>query len=540
MTPLFPILVLLLGAGVTATGLFVPRFRLLVLVPVGVAALALAATLVLGLRLPAETVLSNWGADALYGGGLALKTDRIAWTFSVAVLLLALAAFLTGLSRPGGLRLGARTASLMITAAALAAIQAQDLVTLAITWAVLDLAYFVSIVLLARGEALEKQAVLSVGLNSAATFMAVAAALDTLHAGQIAFRIGQSPLTQNGTLFLLLAAVFRLGVFPFHLGLPVQANIRQGLGALLKLAPAAVALSLLAHLGDLESALPLKPWLSAAAAIGLLVGAVQWWQAADPRQGLAFVVLAQSSLAVLVALWGGPAAGAGVLAFGLSLLLGGGVLFLYNGYSETERRWVAAPFVATLALVGLPATVGFVAAFALYGGLVASGSWVLLAVCLVGQWLVAASCLRVAWWPGEPLPQGEPLAQVAYLFGLALPLTFAVISGLGPMFSGALAGLAVPSMLSAAALPALLAGAVAALAGFGLWRYENLVRAPGESAWAAITSVARLDWLYFAFWEVYRFIGRTLRTTAGIIEGEGGVLWTLVAALLVWLLFRSR
>ncbi len=61
---------------------------------------------------------------------------------------LALAVFLTGLSRPGGSRLGVRTASLIITAAALAAIQAQDLVTLAITWAVLDLAYFISIIFL--------------------------------------------------------------------------------------------------------------------------------------------------------------------------------------------------------------------------------------------------------------------------------------------------------------------------------------------------------------------------------------------------------
>jgi hypothetical protein len=72
----------------------------------------------------------------------------------------------------------------------------------------------------------------------------------------------------------------------------------------------------------------------------------------------------------------------------------------------------------------------------------------------------------------------------------------------------------------------------------GLWRFEAAVRTRAQAAWTAATSTARLDWLYRFFWDVYRFIGRSLRVTAAVIEGEGGVLWALVAVLLVWLLFR--
>ncbi|MBI5711862.1 MAG: hypothetical protein HZC38_00325, partial [Chloroflexi bacterium] len=50
----------------------------------------------------------------------------------------------------------------------------------------------------------------------------------------------------------------------------------------------------------------------------------------------------------------------------------------------------------------------------------------------------------------------------------------------------------------------------------------------------------RLEWLYRIAWETYRLIGRSLRTIAAIVEGEGGVLWTLVVALMVWLLFFNR
>jgi len=343
MNPSIPIILLLLGAAAMVIGFALPRSRsgLVGLVPVAAVLLAVLSALILGLQPTAQVTVSAWQPESLFAAGLTLMSDRMSWLFALATLMTASAVFLTGLSRPGGPRLGPRTASLLITAAALAAVQAENLITLAITWAVLDMVYFLSLLLHAGGEDIEKQAVLSLAFNSAATFSVIAAALETLHNGQTIFLVGQSPLTDRAVLLLLLAVVFRLGVFPFHLGLPAEANVRQGLGTLLRLAPAAVALDLFVHILAVSPELPLKPWLSAAASIGLLVGALQWWDSADPRQGISFVTLAHSSLALLAALWGGAAGGAGVLAIGLALVLGGAALFLNNGFNETERGWVA-------------------------------------------------------------------------------------------------------------------------------------------------------------------------------------------------------
>jgi formate hydrogenlyase subunit 3/multisubunit Na+/H+ antiporter MnhD subunit len=543
MNPFVPLIFLILGAIVTAGGALAPNWLqrgLVSLTPVGATLLALLAQLALGLRLPVEVTFSAWGPGTLFQAGLILRADQITWLFSTAILFAALAAFLTGLTRPGGPRLGPRTGSLLITTAALAAIQAQNLITLAVTWTALDIIYFVCLMLLARGERLEAQAVLSLAFNTAATFLVVAAALNVLNSGQRLFIIGESPLTSRAVLLLLLAVVFRLGVFPFHLSLPAEANIRQGLGTLLRLAPAAVALSLLAHVIAVAERLPLVPWLSAAAALGLLVGALQWWDTPDPRQGLSFVVLAHSSLALLAALNGGQAAGVGVLAFGLALILGGAALFLHNGYHESEKGWLAASISGALVLAGLPITVGFVAAATLYQALAVSGSWILLVVCVIGQLLLAASYVRLIFWPGEEMSKGEPALGVAYLFGLALPVLFAVVTGLA---TGALTkafGASIPGLLSSENLTGLGAVLAAAIGGVGLWQFENVIRGRAERAWGSVTSAARLDWLYIAFWEVYRTFGRTLRTAADIVEGEGGVLWTIVVALLVWLLFRNR
>ncbi|HLF00692.1 MAG TPA: hypothetical protein VI547_01855, partial [Anaerolineales bacterium] len=179
MNPFVPVAILLGGAGAMLVGLIVPRSRgqMLGLVPVVASVAALLAGLVLGFRLPVEVTISNWPV-ALFGAGLTLSADWVSWLFLLAILVATTSVFLTGLARVGGPRLGARVASLLVSAAALAAVQAENLITLAVTWAILDSVYFVSLLLLARGENIEQQAALSLTFNSAATFCVVAAVLD--------------------------------------------------------------------------------------------------------------------------------------------------------------------------------------------------------------------------------------------------------------------------------------------------------------------------------------------------------------------------
>jgi len=522
-------------------GLFIPKSRAgaLALVPMGASVLALMAGLVQGFNLPGQMTISEWPTE-LFRISLSLSTDRASWLFELALLVICAATALTGLSRTGGPRLGSRTAGLLITAIAMAAVQAENFITLAITWAILDAVYFLSLIFLARGENLESQATLSITFNSLATFCLVAAALDVMHSGQSTFVIGVSPLSDQSTLLLLMAVVFRLGVFPFHLGMPDSTNLRPGLGTLLRLAPAAAAFDLLAHIVIVSPDLPLKPWLSAAACLGLLIGAAQLWETSEPKQGISYLVLAQSSLALLAALWGGPLAGAGVLAIGLATVLGASGLFLNNGYNETDRMWSIPTFVSVFALVGGPLTVGYLGAVVMYSSFLTGGGWLLFIVAVIGQALLIAGCLRIATWPAEPMPRSEPIAGVSYLFGLILPLLMAVLAGVAAVGVTQAANATPINLFAPASFSALGALVVAGLGGFALWRFEPIVRARTQSTWTAVTSVAKLDWLYLSFWETYRLLGRILRAGADIVEGEGGVLWTIVAALLVWLLFQNR
>jgi hypothetical protein len=541
MNPFLPILILLLGAAVMAMGVFVPNSRrgAMGLVPVIAVILAAFAGLALGLRVPSEVTLSTWPAP-LFNSSLKLIGDRVSWLFQLALLLLALTVHLTGLSRPGGPRLGARTAGLLITAAALAAVQSEDLLTLALTWAVFDAVYFLSWVLLTSGENIESQATLSLTFNVLATFCVMAAALDGLRSEQTGFVLGSTPLSDRATLLLWVAVIFRSGVFPFDQARSSDVIVRPGLGSLLRLAPAALAFDLLTHLAMASAGeSPLKPWLTAAACLGLLLGAAQLWQTAEPRSGIRHAVLAQSSLVILAALWGGAAAGSAVLALGLATLAGAAALFLSNGYSETARWWTLSSILGVVVLAGSPLTVGFVGMAGMYAGFLSAGGWLVFVIAALGQVILTAAYIRLALWPGEPVPAAEPIVGVAYLFGLAAPLTLALIGGFAAVGLSRVGNAPPFSLFSAASLPALGAVVVAGLGGLAAWRFESVIRIQAQSTWSTVAQVARLGWLYSSFWEAYRLVGRVLRTTADIVEGEGGVLWTIVAVLLVWLLFRG-
>src|SRR5258708_23287031 len=117
MNPFIPILLLLVGAAAMLVGLFIPKSRAgaLALVPMGSSVLALMAGLVQGFSLPGQMTISDWPSE-LFRMSLSLSTDRGSWLFELSLLVICAGTCLTGLTRPGGPRLGSRTAGLLITA----------------------------------------------------------------------------------------------------------------------------------------------------------------------------------------------------------------------------------------------------------------------------------------------------------------------------------------------------------------------------------------------------------------------------------------
>jgi hypothetical protein len=280
---------------------------------------------------------------------------------------------------------------------------------------------------------------------------------------------------------------------------------------------------------------------------GLWVGAAQWWVAPEPSQGLPFVVLSQSSVALLTGLWGGPLAVAGLVAQAVTLVLAGAVLFLFQGQDEQAPWHSALPGIATAAIVGVPFLTGFAGQWVLYTGLIDAGNFLVLALAVLGQALLAGGALRLCFWPSqEALPAGpeSQVVRAAYVAGLVLPLVLLLLGGLSPRALGEFLG--VPGMPGLAALLSpvgiLALGLIlaAATGGLALWRFEPELRGRTDTLWSTLTTVTRLDWLYRAVWQVYRGVSAVLATAAEILDGGGAVLWAVLVALVIWLTYTGR
>jgi formate hydrogenlyase subunit 3/multisubunit Na+/H+ antiporter MnhD subunit len=536
MSPLIPLAILLMGAGVLALTVL-PRLAFTAPVALGGMVLAWGTLAALGLQLPASATLSSWAPVELLPVGLVLRVDGPAWLLGMGLASLALSALLTGLARPGGPRVPARTAMLALTFAGLTALFADNLVTLLMAWAGLDFIYFFTLILLARGEGVQPQAVLHLSFNSFGTVLMLAAAI-VVSASASDLTLQAAVAQPSSTVLVTLAAVFRLGLFPLHLALPLDVEVRQGLGTLLRLIPTAVALDVIARLAALGFADVLRPWLTLFGVAAVVLGAAQLWSSDDVRRGLAHVIIAQSGLALLAGVWGGGQAGAAVVALALALVLGGGLFNLSHGF-DAQRRWLSAfPGLGVAVLAGIPFTVGFSSLSGVYAAWQTAGGglWLVLLVVALSQAFLIAALVRVLLWPGEPL-EGGAMGMYGYLIGLALLATLAVAGGaLGAQLAAWLnvAGLGFDF---GNGLPLAMI-ALSTLIGLGLWRFESIIRARTEAMASIVLSLLRLDWLYRWLWGALRQIGNAVGGVAQVLEGEGAMLWALVVVLAIVLLFR--
>ncbi|MDW8327283.1 MAG: hypothetical protein RMK99_12005 [Anaerolineales bacterium] len=525
MSPLIPLGILLVGTGLLFICLS-PRFQYPATVMLGVALPAGLSVAALFFWLPAKATLSEWAPASLFPAGLSLAVTPLRWLMALNLMALTLAAALTGLARPGGPRIIARGSMLLLTFGGLGALFADNVITVIMAWAGLDFIYFLILILVARGEGVQPQAVLHLTFNSLGTLSLTAAAILI---SPIPSLSGLMTLPQTA-LLATLAAAFRLGLFPLHLGLPVEVDVRQGLGVLLRLIPPLVAFAAVAELAQAGFPESVRPWLTVFGIAAMLVGAGQLWLSDVTRSGLTFIVIAQSGLALLLGLWGGTQAPLAVTLQGCALALGGGLLYLSNGFDDQERYWALFSGVGAAALLGLPLTAGWAACATLYGTWLLSEDpalWLALAGVFVAQILLAGGLWRVIFWPGEPI-EGGPPGRIGY--GLGLGLLAVLVLGLGIGLGGiATWSATTPGQSWQPGTPQSLLTAVMALAvvamGFGLWRFEHVARPGTETASAWLMALLRFDWLYRLAWSVIRVVETIAFNVAAVLEGEGALLW---------------
>jgi hypothetical protein len=478
-----------------------PTARYTWLIAVSGGILALVSLLMWQTQMPFELVLPAWGTTASFASPILFSADSTSWVLALGIAVLTLSTLLTAAALPVFTISLSWVGTLALGGIGILAVTADNPLTLLLVWAALDLMELILQLGSVNGPENNEKVVISFSTRALGIGVLLwASILSAPAGGAFDFELMDASLG----VYLIIAAGLRLGVFPLHLPYSAESRLRRGFGTPLRLVSAASSLVLLGRVpaGNLESVF--TPVLMALALIPAIYGGWMWLRAPDELNGRPYWIISIASFSVLSALGGNPT---GAVAWGSAMTLVGGALFL----SSAQHIWLnRIILVGAFSLSSLPFS------------LTASawvGSWGLFVPLIIAaQTLVIAGFIRHAVRSGgrEPFDTHSGWTRGVYTVGIVLFPIFQLTLGLSG-WDGALQ------------IGAWLQAVIASLLTVGLvWATPRLrVFSPVRAHWVQSSS-SRLDGLYQGLWSLYRGLARISQTITQTLEGQGGVMWSLL------------
>jgi hypothetical protein len=494
-----------------------PEFRFTWLTAVGGALLAWISVLLWQTNMPLSFSFLPWKPASLFSESPAFAAGTVIWPYALSLVTLAVSILLTASVNETFTNAFAWAGSLTLCGLGLLAITAANPLTLALVWAALDFTELIIMLRSVNSSAASERVVISFSTRAAGIGLLIWANAVTAASGK---SLDFLTIPPQAGLYLLIASGLRLGVLPLHLPYSSESVLRRGFGTTLRLVSAASSLVLLAHIPALSLASPLTPLLLILTAIAGIYGGWMWLRAPDELVGRPFWMIGLASLAIASALLGNPV---GAVAWGTALILAGGALFL----ASVQQIWISrALLIGGFSLSALPFSL---TASSWEGN--AFGFWYILPFLLIAQALLITGFIRSALRPSTRASlESQPVwARNIYPIGIGLLLFDQILVGVWG-WDGALK------------IGAWEAGLFVSLLTLGLlWAIPRFpLLNPVPAHWVRPSFTPWLDRLYENLWTLYRWLARLSQTVSDILEGDSGIMWTLLFIILFISLMTQR
>ena len=530
MLILIPIVFLLVAAvAILILNWLRPNYGLTWFISVGVSLVVWMGLIYLRIRLIQSIQLAKWLPVDLFSTSPSLILDRYSWPYAMGISTLLLVTILTAAARSRfQLSPVAWAGSVGMTGIGLLAVCAGNPLTLVMTWVAIDLIELLLVLNTARDDQMTRRAVVAFAARLVSIYVILAAVMVSRSQGSI---LNLTTVDPKAGIFLIVGAGLRLGVLPLHLPFSADLPMRRGLGTMLRSISSVSGLVLLSRLQGAIIPAEWAPFLITLSAIATLYASVMWMLAADDLAGRPYWVIGMAGLAILCVFQG---AATGSIAWGLMMLLGGGMSFLFTART---KPLFALPVLTLVLMTGLPFTPTANGFEGLFSGSFAA--WKIMAI-------LAIVFLGLGFWryvthKGDPLAGMERWVQVTYPLGLFLLPIIQITLGFFGWPGSRTIGIWWASTL------------VIVLLGTSIVYFELVIRKSGveiqeRRQWVNIfqrparflAAFFSLDWLYRLVGYTFDTVGGFLGRLAFVLEGDGGVLWTLLLlALLLSLLQKG-
>lgn len=523
MLILIPILFLLL-VSIILTGIILwrPRMGITWFVSTITAFITWLVILFMRFRIPETFTVGFQDTPGVITFSAKLLSDSISWPYAWALsasllactLVFAIHLSVKDTNLPGRFTL---PASMIFGSVGLWAIYSANLNNLILAWAAIDLLWLLFMLLGSQ----DHQAILTAfAVRGFGLFLAVSAAFTQQADIPLTFPIEN---TTSNTLVFLGAAI-RLGSIPLG-GKILEKNIsNKDLHFFINLVIAASALIYITR-GSVGISTGLESiFLGVAGILALLCGLT--WLIFNPGTGKVWLwVSGISVLSLIAALIREEQAS---LAWGIVLILPGSLL-LYTHYRPRFLTiWTLAGLIMLCTLPFTPAWQG-IRIYPLPDQFIRHGfGWLFW---LLAQTLLLAGYLIAIRKPKLSLPGSDRWVEIIYPIGLVfLPLTHISILVFGePGLTNDLQGFPALSL----SLFSLVSIALAFVSSAVVTRNSQLVLRVSNS----LMKITPYKWAARTIEGLFRLISQLVSFIDRILEGEGGILWTLLIVLLLFALW---
>ncbi len=518
MAILITFLMLLLTAlTLVILRIMVPGFRYSWLFAVGGTFFAWLAALIWQVQLPISLQFASWQPATIFSQSPTFVADDISWLFVFSLITLCLAIVITTVVRARFPSPISWAGTLILTSFGMLAVVADNPLTLVMIWAAIDLVELVVQIWYVEDPGLSERVVISFASRAAGILVLLWADVIGAAGGQLSdFRL----VAPQAGLYLLVAAGLRVGVLPLHLPYQSESALRRGFGTSLRMVSAASSLILLTRIPASSIASPVTPYLLILVSFAAVYGSWMWLRAPDELTARPFWLIGMGSLVIAAALRSNPL---GAAAWSCALVLTGSALFLF---SEQNRWLTRALYVGAFGISALPFSI--TATGWNTGG---TGFWLSFPFLLLSHAMLTAGFIRHAQRTNvRTSNESQPIwARNVYPIGIMLLLLVTIVLGfLG--WDGTMQ------------LGNWLAGLIASLLTVGLlWLTPRLrILNPVRAHWVRPTQTSWLDWAYGVLWNLYRQLGRVSNAFTTLLEGESGIMWTILFLVLFITVFVHR